>query len=56
MRPRHERSAQATPTIVTQASPDIALGSGQLSDQATVTGLVNPTGPQTVTFRLFGAD
>jgi hypothetical protein len=46
--------SQATPTITTQASANIVLGSGQLSDQATVSGLVNPSGPQTVTFRLFG--
>jgi hypothetical protein len=46
--------AQATPTIVTQASPDIVIGSGQLSDRATVSGVVNPIGPQTVTFRLYG--
>ena len=45
---------QATPAIVTQASPDIVVGSGQLSDRATVTGVVNPIGPQTVTFRLYG--
>jgi len=31
-----------------------ALGAGQLSDQVTLTGLANPTAPQTVTFRLFG--
>ena len=45
---------QATPSIVTQASPDIVVGSGQLSDRATVTGVVNPIGPQTVSFRLYG--
>ena len=47
-------AAQATPAIVTLASPDVALGTGQLSDQATVSGVVNPVGPQTVTFDLFG--
>jgi hypothetical protein len=46
--------SQATPSIATVASPDTALGVGQLSDQATVTGVVNPVGPQTVTFDLFG--
>ena len=46
--------AQATPSIVTLASPGVALGAGQLSDQATVSGLVNPVGPQTVTFSLYG--
>jgi hypothetical protein len=46
--------AQATPAIVTLASAGITFGTGQLSDQATVTGLVNPVGAQSVTFRLFG--
>ena len=45
---------QAAPIIATVASPGVALGAGQLSDQATVTGLVNPVGPQTVTFNLYG--
>ncbi len=46
--------AQATPDIETVASPDAALGVGQLSDTATVSGRVNPVGAQTVTFELFG--
>jgi hypothetical protein len=46
--------AQALPVISTTASADIALGAGQLSDEVTLTGLANPTAPQTVTFRLFG--
>ncbi len=46
--------AQATPDIETVASPDAALGAGQLSDTATVSGRVNPVGAQTVTFELFG--
>ena len=54
IRPRPRAAAQATPAIVTLASPDVALGVGQLSDQATVSGVVNPVGPQTVTFDLFG--
>jgi hypothetical protein len=40
------------PTITTAASGDITLG-GQLTDQATVTGLVNPVAGATVTFRLY---
>jgi LPXTG-motif cell wall-anchored protein len=46
--------AQATPAIVTVASPGVVVGTGALSDQATVTGRVNPIGAQTVTFRLYG--
>ena len=53
-RPFRSPLTQAVPSIATDASPDIVLGAGQLSDQATVTGLVNPTGPQTVTFNLYG--
>jgi hypothetical protein len=45
---------KATPAIATAASPDITVG-GQLTDTATVTGLVNPTGG-TVDFRLYGPD
>ncbi len=44
---------RVTPAITTLASPDVVFGAGQLSDQATVTGLVNPTGPQSVSFELF---
>gem|GEM_PF-2912953 len=40
------------PSITTFASPDVQLG-GQLTDQARVTGLVNPIATATVTFRLF---
>ena len=49
----------ATPTITTQASAPISLGSGMLTDTATVTGLVNPAtgaGAGTVEFRLYGPD
>jgi uncharacterized protein YkwD len=46
----------ASPSIATVASPDIALGAGALSDQATVSGLVNPIAGDTVTFRLYGPD
>jgi hypothetical protein len=41
-----------TPKITTIASPD-ALVSGQLTDQATVSDLYNPSGGATVTFHLF---
>ena len=44
----------AAPTISTLASPDVSLGEGVLSDQATVGGLVNPASNGTVTFRLYG--
>ena len=50
---------QATPDIVTQASPTIELGQGSLTDTATVTGLVNPitgAGAGTISFTLYGPD
>jgi hypothetical protein len=43
---------QALPTITTLASPDVTVG-GTLTDQATVSGLVNPVAGSTVTFRLY---
>jgi uncharacterized protein YkwD len=49
----------AQPAISTQASANIALGQGTLTDFAIVSGLVNPvTGPGagTVTFLLYGPD
>ncbi|MEA2138254.1 MAG: hypothetical protein QOG56_1404 [Solirubrobacteraceae bacterium] len=50
----------ASPTIDTQASPNIGLGGGSLSDTAKVSGLVEPvvsgTGAGTVEFRLYGPD
>jgi Ca2+-binding RTX toxin-like protein len=46
--------AKAQPAITTLASPNITVGAGSLSDQATVTGIVSPVGPQTVTFALYG--
>ena len=46
--------AKAQPLITTIASPNITIGAGSLSDQATVTGIVNPVGQQTVTFALYG--
>ncbi|HEX2046982.1 MAG TPA: hypothetical protein VHF27_04400 [Acidimicrobiales bacterium] len=45
--------AQAAPTIVTLASPPVPVG-GQITDTATLSGGVNPTG--TITFALFGPD
>jgi hypothetical protein len=50
-------TVMATPTIATVASANITLGAGNLSDQATVSGLVQPvTGVNagTVEFRLYG--
>jgi hypothetical protein len=44
----------STPTIATNASPNIVLGAGTLTDTAVVTGRVNPTAGATVTFHLFG--
>jgi hypothetical protein len=44
----------ATPTIATTASPDITLGSGQLTDTASVSGRVNPQAGATVDFNLYG--
>jgi hypothetical protein len=45
---------RATPTIATVASPDIVLGAGTLSDNATVSGRSNPVSGATVTFTLYG--
>jgi hypothetical protein len=42
---------KATPTLTTEASPNVALG-GSVSDTATLTGGASPTG--TVTFTLYG--
>ncbi|MFN3258175.1 MAG: LPXTG cell wall anchor domain-containing protein [Ilumatobacter sp.] len=42
------------PTIVTQASPSVPVGIGQLSDEAIVNGRVNPQPGATVSFRLYG--
>ena len=44
----------AAPTITTVASPNINLGSGLLTDTATVSGRVNPQPGATVDFRLYG--
>jgi hypothetical protein len=43
---------RAQPAITTNASAGVAIG-GQLTDQATVTGLVNPVAGGVVTFRLY---
>ena len=42
------------PRSSTNASPDMALGAGQLADTATVNGRVNPTPGATIDFRLYG--
>lgn len=50
-------TVKAVPTIATVASANITLGAGNLSDQGTVSGLVQPVtgvGAGTVTFRLYG--
>ena len=49
---------RTTPTIVTSATPNFVIGTGQLADTADVTGVVNPvTATDQVEFRLyFGAD
>jgi hypothetical protein len=46
--------ARTTPTLVTEASAGVVAGQGELDDHATVTGLVDPAGAETVTFRLYG--
>ena len=45
--------ARATPTITTNASSTISVG-GQLTDNATVNGRVNPVEGGSITFRLYG--
>ena len=44
----------ATPTLATTASPDITLGAGSLTDNATVSGRSNPLAGATIVFRLYG--
>ncbi|NND75794.1 MAG: hypothetical protein HKN44_12390 [Ilumatobacter sp.] len=46
--------SKAQPAIVTTASANVTLGTGDLSDSATVTGRVNPDAGGTVDFRLYG--
>lgn len=50
--------AKRTPVITTNASANVTLGAGSLSDQATISGLVQPVttggGVATVEFRLYG--
>ncbi len=48
------RIARATPTLSTTASAGGTLGSTQISDTATLSGLVNPSGTRTITFNLYG--
>jgi LPXTG-motif cell wall-anchored protein len=42
--------------LATTASPAVALGGGQLTDTATVSGRVSPQDDATVDFRLYGPD
>ncbi len=44
----------AVPTLATTASAGIVVGSGTLTDSATVTGRVNPQAGATIDFRLYG--
>ncbi len=44
------------PSIATTASPAVALGSGTLTDSATVSGLANPVPGSTISFQLYGPD
>jgi hypothetical protein len=46
--------SKATPKLATAASPTITLGSGVLTDAATVSGLVSPQASATIDFRLYG--
>ena len=57
-RTRTPSSRPTAPTIATVATPNFVLGAGQLADNATVSGLVNPIAAQDeVVFRLYrGAD
>ena len=49
--------ALATPTLATMASPDMTLGGpGGLTDNATVSGRVNPVAGATIVFNLYGPD
>ena len=45
-----------TPTLTTSASPDVVLGTGSLTNSATLTGRVNPSSVATVDFKLYGPD
>ena len=47
---------KANPSIATIASPAISLGAGELTDNAIVSGLVNPLAGATIDFRLYGPD
>ncbi|HEX8156144.1 MAG TPA: calcium-binding protein [Solirubrobacteraceae bacterium] len=44
------------PTLTTSASPYIVVGTGTLSDSATVSGTLDPQPGATITFSLFGPD
>jgi hypothetical protein len=45
-----------TASVATTASANVALGSGTLTDSATVSGLASPQAGSTVEFRLYGPD
>ena len=49
-------SRASSASIATTASGNIALGSGTLTDSATVSGLASPQASGTVEFRLYGPD
>ena len=62
---QHKRSVSSTgvtisrgdtASVATTASPNVALGSGALTDSATVSGLASPVAGSTVEFRLYGPD
>jgi uncharacterized membrane-anchored protein len=48
--------ARVTPTITTNASPDIVLGAGTLIDNATVSGRHSPVAGASIIFTLYGPD
>jgi hypothetical protein len=54
--PRTTVSRAGPGTVATTASPDITLGSGALTDTATVSGVTSPVAGATIDFRLFGPD
>ncbi len=47
---------RAAPTISSTASPSVSLGSGQITDSATVLGRVAPVAGATIDFRLYDPD
>ncbi|MDX6677220.1 MAG: hypothetical protein QOE31_1272, partial [Solirubrobacteraceae bacterium] len=47
---------RAPTAITTDATASLKLGAGSFSDVARITGRVNPAGPSSVTFELYGPD